>query len=121
MSRKCERSPDLTEFLLRVRTETEIKLFRSKIRSADLARCGFSFRKAQLALKDAEKTRYGLWVLFAGALLAVVWPVYPLFSRIRPFILGMPFSLFYLVLVLLICFIVLVGVYLWEDRRGELD
>lgn len=53
--------------------------------------------------------------------LATVWPIYPLFSRIRPLILGLPFALATLVLLLILCFAVLLALYLWEESRGDLE
>lgn len=72
---------------------------------------------------DARERRiYGaLTLFFVTVLLALTWPVYTLFSGIRPLVLGMPFSLFYIVAVLVLSFLVLLGLYLWEERRGELD
>ena len=73
-------------------------------------------------LSDRERRIYGaLTVFFFLVLLALTWPVYTLFSGIRPLVLGMPFSLFYIVVVLVVSFLVLLGLYLWEDRRGHLD
>ena len=73
-------------------------------------------------LSDRERRIYGaLTVFFFLVLLALTWPVYTLFSGIRPLVLGMPFSLFYIVVVLVVSFLVLLGLYLWEDRRGRLD
>jgi hypothetical protein len=48
---------------------------------------------------------------------ALMWPVYGLFAGIEPRVLGAPFSLAYLVILLLGSFTVLLGLYLWEGRR----
>ena len=56
-------------------------------------------------------------VYFLAATAAMIWPVYPLFSRVRPLILGMPLALAYLAAVLVVSFLVLLGLYLWEGRR----
>jgi TRAP-type C4-dicarboxylate transport system permease small subunit len=56
---------------------------------------------------------------FVLVLAAMMWPIYPLFSRIHPMVLGMPFSLFYLILLITISFLVLLGLYLWESRESE--
>lgn len=45
---------------------------------------------------------------------AVMWPIYPRFASITPRVLGMPFSLAYVVGVLALSFSVLLGLYLWE-------
>ncbi len=52
---------------------------------------------------------------------AMMWPIYPFFSRITPMLLGIPFSLFYLVALLGLSFLVLLALYLWEANRGELE
>ena len=48
---------------------------------------------------------------------AMMWPIYPIFSRIRPMVLGIPFSLFYLVILIIASFLVLLSLYLWEYRE----
>ena len=53
---------------------------------------------------------------FIVAALATMWPIYPFFSRIRPMILGMPFSLAYLVFLLVASFLVLLGLFFWEQE-----
>lgn len=65
---------------------------------------------------------YGAVVLFfAGVFLALLWPVYPLFAAARPLIAGLPLSLFYLASILVVCFLVLFGLYRWEAASGRLD
>lgn len=56
-------------------------------------------------------------VVFVG----LIWPVYPQFASIRPFILGLPFSLVYVVILLLASFGALLALYVWEGRRGLHD
>lgn len=73
-------------------------------------------------LDAGERRVYGgLTLFFCLVFLALSWPVYALFSDIRPLILGMPLSLAYIVGVLILSFLVLVALYRWEDRRGTLD
>lgn len=57
----------------------------------------------------------GFYVLL---FVAVIWPIYPLFATIEPRVLGMPFSLTYVVVALLLSFFVLLGFYRWEEGRG---
>lgn len=74
------------------------------------------------ALTARERLVYGAaaaW--FLGVFVAMCWPVYPLFSRVRPMLLGVPLSLFYLATLLVLSFGVAVGLFLWELRRGALD
>ena len=53
---------------------------------------------------------YGLGslaLLFVAIFLGLIWPVYPLVSRIQPFVFGLPFSLFYVLSLVLLSFVVL--------------
>lgn len=69
-------------------------------------------------LTPARRRVYAAVLVFYLALTAgLVWPVYAEFAGIRPLVLGMPFSLFYVVLGVVASFLVLLGVYLWEGRR----
>lgn len=52
---------------------------------------------------------------------ALVWPIYPWFATIEPRVLAMPFSLFYVVVCLLLSFFVLFAYYLWERKRETVD
>ena len=52
---------------------------------------------------------------------AMMWPIYPFFSRIRPMVLGIPFSLFYLVILIIASFLVLFTLYLWECRNDGIE
>ena len=54
------------------------------------------------------------------ALLALIWPIYPLFGRIRPMILGMPLSLFYIVTVIVTVFLVMLTLFRWEGKNNRL-
>ena len=55
-------------------------------------------------------------LFFVAAFAALMWPIYPLFGNERPLILGMPQSLFYVAAWLIACFLVLVALYLYEER-----
>ena len=73
-------------------------------------------------LTAAERRVYGAataWFVLAAA--AMVWPLVTPFARVRPLVLGMPFALFWLALVLTVSFAVAVALYRWESRRGALD
>lgn len=74
------------------------------------------------ALSARERLVYGaVTLVFVGAFLATMWPIYPLFSRIRPMVLGVPLSLFYLIALVFVCFFSMLALYLWEARRGKLE
>lgn len=55
---------------------------------------------------------------FVVIFLAMIWPVVTLFSRAEPLILGLPFFLFYLAVLLMASFLVLLGLFRWETRTG---
>ena len=54
---------------------------------------------------------------FALITIGLVWPVATLSGRVEPFVLGMPFSLFYVAALLVASFLILLALYLWEGRR----
>jgi hypothetical protein len=56
-------------------------------------------------------------VFFTLLFAAMMWPIHPFFSRIDPVVLGLPFSLFYLIVLIAICFLALLGLYLWDKRQ----
>lgn len=60
----------------------------------------------------------GATAVLVVVFLALIWPVYPLFAGIRPFVLGVPLSLAWVVGWLLVSFVTLLAVFVWEDRRG---
>ena len=73
-------------------------------------------------LSAGERRLYGaVTIYFCAVAAAMLWPVYPLFSRARPLVLGLPLSLFYLTVLLLGSFGVMLALYGWEARRGRLD
>lgn len=74
------------------------------------------------ALSASERLVYGaVTLVFVVTFFATMWPIYPFFSRIRPFVLGVPFSLFYLLVLVGLCFGSMLALYLWEDRKGKLE
>lgn len=58
-------------------------------------------------------------VFYLAMLFFVTYPGYVPFSRIHPFVLGLPFSLFWQVLWIVASIFVLAGVYSWEKRRAR--
>ncbi len=55
-------------------------------------------------------------LFFLVAFAALIWPIYPLFGHERPLVLGMPLSLFYVASWLVASFLVLLALYLHEER-----
>ncbi len=56
-------------------------------------------------------------LFFLAMLIAVTYPGYVPFNTIRPFVLGLPFTLFWQVLWVSAAVLVLAGVFVWEKRR----
>jgi hypothetical protein len=70
-------------------------------------------------LSPAQRRVYrGVLAFFTVIFLAMIWPLVTLFSRARPLIFGLPFFLFYLSVLLISSFLVLLSLYLWEERSG---
>ena len=69
---------------------------------------------------DPAKRRRRRIFLAVYVLVAVllVWPVFPMFSGIHPLILGLPFSLAWVILALTVMFGTLIWLYLTEDHDG---
>ena len=64
--------------------------------------------------------RAGRWAFSLAALSALIWPVYSFFGTIEPFVLGIPFSLFYLVILIGVVFSVMLALFVWEGRNDRL-
>ena len=58
-------------------------------------------------------------VFFVVVFLAMIFPVVKLFSHAEPLILGLPFFLLYLCVLLAASFFVLLSLYVWENRTGS--
>jgi len=74
-------------------------------------------------LSRGQRRVYGaVAVFYVVAAIGMTWPVYSLFSRARPLVLSMPFSLFYLACFVIASFAILLALFLWEQRQlGEED
>ncbi|KQL43993.1 DUF3311 domain-containing protein [Brevibacillus choshinensis] len=57
------------------------------------------------------------WLLLSTL---VVPPIFRLFNRIEPWVLGMPFVQFWMLFVILVISILLIVWYKVEEKRGEL-
>ena len=53
--------------------------------------------------------------------LALMWPIYPRFASIEPRVMGLPFSLIYVIGGLILSFLALWGLYLWEEAAAASD
>jgi len=73
-------------------------------------------------LTRTQRRVYGAataWFVFAGA--SLLWPFYVPMARVRPLVLGMPWSLFWLALMVSVSFGVAAALFRWESRRGLID
>lgn len=62
-----------------------------------------------------ERRRYiAHGLVYAVGLVLVVWPVFTVFNRIEPYVLGMPFNMFWTGLSLVIVLVNTVLLYRWE-------
>jgi hypothetical protein len=69
-------------------------------------------------LTRRQRLVYGAVVAFYVVLFfAMVPPVYSVFNRARPLVLGMPLSLFYLAVIIVSSFAVLLALFVWENRN----
>ena len=76
------------------------------------------FRLFGSHLTRAQRRVYGAVLIFyLAAFAAMVWPVMTLFNRVRPLVLGMPFSLFFIGSVVVASFLVQLALFRWEQRR----
>ena len=74
------------------------------------------------ALNKVERRVYGtVTIIVIGTFLATMWPIYPLFSRIRPFVLGIPASLVYLLVLVFLVFFSLLARFRWAAQRGKFE
>jgi hypothetical protein len=74
------------------------------------------------SLDDAPARRrrvFAFVAVVAVAGLALIWPVYPSVAGIRPYVLGLPFSLAWVVGWLIVVFGALVGLYRAEEADSD--
>jgi|GEM_PF-763874 hypothetical protein len=76
---------------------------------------GPSRRKERIMQRNVKIVIFLSLINFAGAL----WPVTALVNRIEPFVLGLPFFLFWTTLWILVCFFNLLLCYLLWDKRED--
>ncbi|MES1930232.1 hypothetical protein SADO_13293 [Salinisphaera dokdonensis CL-ES53] len=66
-----------------------------------------------------RKATRGYIVFLIVALLLMTVPVFTFADRVEPITLGLPFNLFWIVLVELAAFLAILGFYLFEHGGGE--
>lgn len=74
------------------------------------------------SLRDSPGRRRRLLLFLTTAAvagLALIWPIYPAVSGIRPYVLGLPFSLAWIVGALTLVFGALVWFYRAEEGRAD--
>ena len=68
----------------------------------------------------SRRTVRRLYVALAVVLVVfMVFPGYSIANRVEPFVLGLPFGLFWIILLQAIGFLGLCGLYLFERRQKE--
>ena len=71
-------------------------------------------------LTRAQRRVYGAVLLFYLLAFGVmVWPLMTLFNHVRPLVLGMPFSLFFIASVVVSSFLVQFALFRWEQRQPD--
>ena len=68
-------------------------------------------------MSRGARHRFGLLVALAVLFLSI-WPLYPRIAGIRPLVLGMPFSMFWLVVMIAAVFFTFLGIFA-ADRKGD--
>ncbi len=63
-----------------------------------------------------RRRRLVFLAVYLAAALMLIWPIYPLFSDIRPLILGLPLSLAWVLLALGVMFAALLWLYRTDDQ-----
>ena len=73
-------------------------------------------------LTRTQRRVYGaVFAFYVLLFFAMVPPLYDLFNRARPLVLGMPLSLFYLAVIISSSFLVLLALFLWESSEQAED
>ncbi len=78
-------------------------------------------RRPRAVTQDRSPLAVAVAGFYVLLFVALVWPVYPFFATIEPRVLAMPFSLFYVVVCLLLSFFALFAFYLWERKRDAAE
>lgn len=65
-----------------------------------------------------RERKAGRFVAILGVicLLMMIYPLYSLGNRVEPFVVGLPFSMFWVVLWIVVEFVGFICAYLWEYR-----
>jgi len=69
--------------------------------------------------RAVRRAYIGYVIYFVVVLLCTVWPVYLIGNRVEPYVLGTPFSMFWIILVLIASLLGLAHLYRFEQRRKE--
>ncbi len=67
----------------------------------------------------ARRVYRAVTVFYVLLFFALLWPVYPRFAGLEPRVLGLPFSLAYVVAGVLLSFLVLFALFRWERRNPD--
>jgi len=68
---------------------------------------------------NKRKVYIGFTVFFLLCFMAMIFPIFSIANRVEPILFGMPFGMFWLVLVTILQFCGLLALYIWEYRKGR--
>lgn len=69
--------------------------------------------------RPVRRAYIGYLIYFIVLVLCTVWPIYLIGNRVEPYVLGMPFSMFWIVLVLGASLAGLFHLYRFERKREK--
>lgn len=79
----------------------------------------YSIKVFKEGTPPSKKRWYTFFVIyFILCVLAEVWPIFLIANRVRPYILGLPFSMFWTVLMVVLGFVGMIFLYRFE-YKGE--
>lgn len=64
-----------------------------------------------------RKAYIGFVIFFLICFMAMIFPIYSIANRVEPIVFGMPFGMFWLVLITVLQFCGLFALYAWEYRK----
>jgi len=79
---------------------------------------GFKFFPKKMSKERKRKFTYFL-IYFIILVWAEVWPIFLIGNRVRPYVLGLPFSMFWTAAVVMAGFIGMLFLYNFDVKGGE--
>ena len=75
----------------------------------------------QVGSHTFRANRFFILIMAFLASLSIMWPGYPLFADVEPFILGVPLSFAWIILWVILMFIALLLLYFSDNKEEETD